>query len=298
MNSEDRIIQYKYTGPKRLDKAIHTLEGLIKGIAIDGRINEEELTFLHSWIDENALASKRHPFNEIIPVIENAISNGMLDTVAKDDIIWLCSKFTTDNAYFSAVTSDLQRLQAIVSGIAADHIITKDELEGLKQWMADHEHLRTCWPFEEIEGLISATLEDGLVNDAEQKALLSFFDEFAAISEDQVLREPLFYSASNIFDELAVSPVIIFQDKWFCFTGYSGRASRNEIARMIKNKGGYFIDELSRNVDYLVIGTDSNPCWAFTCYGRKVETAIQYKKEGSNLLIVKENDLWAALELE
>lgn len=46
--------------------------------------------------------------------------------------------------------------------------------------------------------------------------------------------------------------------------------------------------------DFLVVGADGNPCWAFACYGRKVEMAIDYRKQGCKLLIVHENDFWDA----
>jgi hypothetical protein len=31
---------------------------------------------------------------------------------------------------------------------------------------------------------------------------------------------------------------------------------------------------------------------AYSCYGRKVEEAINYRKRGANILIVHENDIW------
>lgn len=30
--------------------------------------------------------------------------------------------------------------------------------------------------------------------------------------------------------------------------------------------------------------------WAFSCYGRKVEKAVQLRKDGSQVIIVHEND--------
>lgn len=35
-----------------------------------------------------------------------------------------------------------------------------------------------------------------------------------------------------------------------------------------------------------------NPCWAYACYGRKVEQAIGLRKAGSQLLLVHEADFW------
>jgi hypothetical protein len=41
-----------------------------------------------------------------------------------------------------------------------------------------------------------------------------------------------------------------------------------------------------RALDYMVFGTAGNPCWAYACYGRKVEQAVALRKEGYRLMIV------------
>ncbi len=45
-----------------------------------------------------------------------------------------------------------------------------------------------------------------------------------------------------------------------------------------------------------MVGAKGNPCWAFACYGRKVEEAMALRKAGNRLLIVHENDFFDALE--
>lgn len=40
---------------------------------------------------------------------------------------------------------------------------------------------------------------------------------------------------------------------------------------------------------------DRNPSWAFACYGRKVKQALAYRKAGSRMLLVYENDFWDAV---
>jgi hypothetical protein len=57
-----------------------------------------------------------------------------------------------------------------------------------------------------------------------------------------------------------------------------------------------FNKAVTKNTDYLTIGADGNPRWAYACYGRKVEQAIQYREEGFSILLVHEYDLWDALE--
>ena len=48
-------------------------------------------------------------------------------------------------------------------------------------------------------------------------------------------------------------------------------------------------------MDYLVIGAEGNPCWSYACYGRKVERAVELRKEGLRIMIVHERDFHDAL---
>ena len=74
------------------------------------------------------------------------------------------------------------------------------------------------------------------------------------------------------------------------------KSSRSEIASLINSKGGFCKDGITKDTNYLVIGSDGNPCWAFACYGRKVEKAVQMRKEGIPIAIVNEVDFWDALQ--
>lgn len=90
-------------------------------------------------------------------------------------------------------------------------------------------------------------------------------------------------------------PEITFEEKTFCFTGESCKTTRLDIALKIQSVGGVYHDTVTRKTDYLLVGSNGNPCWAYSCYGRKVEKAIDLRKEGFPIKIVHENDFWDAL---
>jgi hypothetical protein len=50
-----------------------------------------------------------------------------------------------------------------------------------------------------------------------------------------------------------------------------------------------------KELDYLIVAAERNLCWAFSCYGRKVEAAMDLRKSGTRLTIVHENDFWDAV---
>ncbi len=296
MLNEDNAQYYEYTGPQRFDKAMHTLEGIVRGITIDDKVTKNELSVLTNWISTHREFSNRHPFNEVIPRLHEILEDGIIDDEEKADILWLCNKLTTDNTYFSTVTADMQRLQGILGGIIADGKVEKVELIALTEWMNEHEHLRTCWPYDELETLLAAVLQDGVIDESEHNLLLQFFGEFTDNGSRRTVTLPEIEEPNAWRGVCAVCPEINFDGRCFCFTGRSERFSRQAFADEITRRGGVFKKSLTKKTDYLTIGGDGNPCWAYACYGRKVEQAIQLRKEGCSILLVHEYDLWDALE--
>jgi hypothetical protein len=67
---------YKLTRKSRFDTAMNTLRGILYGIAADSTINKQELDFLQKWIDDHNEFKFRHPFNELIPILGNCLSDG------------------------------------------------------------------------------------------------------------------------------------------------------------------------------------------------------------------------------
>jgi len=292
--TEDSQVYFMLTKPQRVTRAMHSLEGLLKGIAIDGEILLDEVATLKTWLEENQDVLQHDPFNELKTLIDQSLEDGFIDDDEKKDILWFCEKFTSSDNYFSAITSDLQRLHGILGGIMADNIIEKKELDGLKNWLDDHNELRSCWPFGEINKAVTAVLEDGKIDEQEHDMLLSFFGEFFRFSS-AIESKPLTESAI-VKGICLINPEIVFEDRTFCFTGSSSRTTRDEIESIIIREKGDFSNKLEEDINYLVIGANGSPCWTFACYGRKVEQAIEWQKNGSDIQIVHENDFWKTID--
>ena len=284
----------KFTNRSRLDKSVNSLLGIIEGISIDGVINSSELSLLRLWISEHNELKNKHPFNELVPVIEEAVADGVLTQDEREDIVWLCEKLRSTE-FFDQTTADLQRLHAILGGIVADGQISEEELRGLSGWLDDHEHLRTCWPYDEVGSLITAVLADKKIDEKEHKMLKEFFSEFLAVLDNRTIVSPSIADGTTLVGLCAVCPDIKFEESKFCFTGASARYTRNQLAQIVSDFGGEFVGSMTAKVKYLVIGADGNPCWAYACYGRKVEKAVELRKSGNRVLIVHENDFHDAV---
>ena len=293
--NEDNVHNWRYTGPMRLDKAVHTLEGLLKGIASDGVVTDVEVGAVRSWMDQYEAVRDRHPFTEVLSALDQVLEDGIIDEEELKDILWLCDRFTTANEYFSAITADMQRLQGILGGVTLDGKITKEELTALGNWMQEHEHLKGCWPYDEIEGLITSVLQDGVIDEVEHRLLVNFFSEFLDYADNRAISIPDHEIMGSVTGVCTVCPEINFEENVFCFTGKSSRMTRIELEEIVRKRGGSCSRRVTSSIDYLVIGVDGNPAWAFACYGRKVEEAIKLRRSGNPLLLVHENDFWDAI---
>lgn len=300
MRSElDDLSYFRYTSKGQLDKYLHTLEGIIKGVAIDRKINQLELKELQSWCNDYINIANRHPFSEILPVIYSALEDGYFDNEEVENILWLCENLYTENNYYDVITSDMQRLHGILHGIIADNCIDIIELKKLNQWLDENDHLKGIYPYDELESIIIKVLQDGIIDFEENKLLKLFFSDFVTpsqlsnISQDEIKQLKQEMTIPGI---CSICPQIDFKDNTFCFTGISSKAKRSEIADLIESLGGNYNDNVIERTKYLIVGNNGNQCWTFSCYGRKVEKAVNMRKHGFEMVIVNENDFWDAVE--
>ena len=289
----------KFTTPAELHKAINTLRGMVAGITTDYKVSEDEVNELINWCVAHSHLSNRHPFNELIPLIEAACEDGVVTSDESADIIWLCNNFVSDSDYYDLITSSLQFFTGLIHGIMADGEITDGEIHMLNKWMQTNDYLSGCYPFDEIESLVMTILSDGKISEDERNMLKAYLSNFIDMRTSYNLNEPDMnklkekYSIGGI---CAICQEIDFDDNMFCFTGQSSKAKRNEIANIIESHGGKFGNNITNKTRYLIVGNEGNPCWAFSCYGRKIEEAIERRKNGQTLTIVNEVDFWDILE--
>lgn len=294
MNHPDHRSYLMLHGKSRLDKAINSLLGIIEGVSIDGKVSAEELRFLDLWLSEYRALRETHPYNELIPALEGTCSDGVLSQDGREDIRFVCENLRSEK-FYNFVTGDMQRLHGLLAGIIADGVVTEEELCGLSDWIADHEHLKTLWPYDELASLISVVLRDGVIDNKEQKLLQEFFSEFVALLDDRTITAPVMLENSMLVGVCAMCPDISFEGKTFCFTGASSKLTRNGFQELVERLGSFHAKAPTKNTHYLVVGAEGNPAWAFSCYGRKVEAAVKLRKQGIRLIIVHEHDFHDAV---
>ena len=288
----------RFMKKEEMHKALNSLAGILSGVAADGTVTEAESNEIHNWYSLHAHLIKVHPFSEILSALDMAFADDVLDIEEIHCALWLCQRFLdtrNERLYFDCITSQIQQLEGMLHGIISDGIISDDEIAALNAWLNENDHLSGIYPFDEVYSLLLAAKDDGTISNDERNMLKAFFATFVDtrvsfnIHESEIADLQRQYSIGGI---CAVCPEIIIEGKTFCFTGASQKATRNKIAEIICAHGGQYNDRVTANTDYLIVGADGNPCWAFSCYGRKVEKAVDLRKDGHHITIVHEYDFW------
>ena len=286
-----------YTAKARADKAINSLKGILLGINLDGEVNEKEFAELRQWSKNNHELINRNPFKEFMTIINQTVSNNIPEKETVEDLYWLCQKYENDNFYYNGVTSDLQILHGICHGILSDGIINEKEIYDLQKWLEENNHLSTYYPYDEIRSLILSIVSDGKIEKEEKLVLKAYLNQFVNLGnkeiEEKINKET---SDINISGHCTSDPQIELDGKTFCITGVLKSGNRAALEKTISDLGGIPSKTLTKKTDYLIVGDNGNPAWAFACYGRKVEKALDLRKGGHQILLIHEFDFIDIIE--
>ncbi len=286
-----------FTSKSRADKAINSLKGILLGINLDEQVNEKEINELKKWAEIHGGLINRNPFKEFMTIIKETVSDNIPATETIEDLYWLCQKYENDNYYYNTVTTDLQTLQGICHGILADGIINEKEVRDLEEWLEQNSHLSTYYPYDEIRSLILSIVSDGVVEKEEILILKAYLNQFVNIENKEIAKQIDREIADvHISGHCTSSPIIDFVGKSFCLTGVLKSGNRAELESLISEVGGIPTKTVTKKTDYLIVGDNGNPAWAFACYGRKVEKALEMRKGGHQICLVHEFDFLDAIE--
>lgn len=286
-----------YLSKAKILQTFETLNGLIDGIEADKKIHPKEINALRHWIKEHDQARSRRPFDEIIRTIKTALRDNVISDSELQNIRFVCNKvLSTFDLKTTPGTAQIQRLHGIASGITADGEIHPKEWTYLSKWIQENTMLKGSWPYDEIEALTTKHLRSEELNRSEREVILYYLNDFCGFNGNSALTHPLNEPGKAITGICAICPEIEFVNKTFCFTGESKKYPRQKIIDLILSQGGQYKDNISKMIDYLIVGADGSSMWSYSCYGRKVEAAVNLRKQGHNILIIHEFDFWDSLE--
>lgn len=289
----------RFNDRKIRQKTIQTLSGLLKGIAIDGQVNDKEVDELKGWLEKYRRDLRKWRLEAVANQIDIWLADGKIDNDELADVQWLADHLSQWNDSEDLLQVVIQELHGIFHGLLADRELTDAEIRGLQEWVANNEFLKGVYPYDEIESLVVTILADGKVTEDERNLMRSFMADFIDFSASKNLSIDRYhelkkkYTVSGI---CATDPQIDFDGKVFCMTGEFEHGKRSDMERLVVARAGLVSRNMTKKVDYLVVGSQGNECWAFVGYGRKVEQAIENRKNGCPVVIVSEADFWDAIQ--
>ncbi len=286
------------------ERATNKLIGVLSGIKADRKINIKELQKLKEWLETHNNLLYKMPFCEIYEMIERIVEDEIIDEYEQDDLMQYCKNYEEENSPYDNLKNEIQVLHGFVLGIGADNIINTDEVKALEKWMLYHEPVITKWPFDKLYNHLQKILEDGVVTKEEEIKLLNFitgfqdnktnfkvYDKTVFVNRWMETDAPIVETMKGITEKVVN---ITIEGKSVCITGLM-KVKRGTVIDLIIERGGISQKNVTLDLNYLVIGDLSNPCWKYTTYGGKIEKAMEYKKEGAKISIVSENDFLVAL---
>lgn len=177
---------------------------------------------------------------------------------------------------FSDQTQALVALKGIITGIACDNVLSEDEVFYLKGWLDKNTDLSGNYPFDIAFREVSAALADGVLEQSELDHMLDIFKEFL---------NPVETKSEH-------AEAVDFSGKTICLSGDFETGSKDEVGERLTNLGAVISKNVTKAVDYLIVGEKGSAAWSCGNYGTKVKKALEMQGKGHTIKILRECEIF------
>lgn len=187
----------------------------------------------------------------------------------------------------------IDQLIGICSGIVADGEVHDKEVVFLSTWLSEHDEVCREFPGNQISRRVMEIMEDGVVSEDERLELLELLQQISGNRFSDT-------GAADV-EEAAVKSDTVehidFEGRHFCFTGKFAFGTRKQCSDATTLRGGVCDGDVTKALDYLVLGVGVSKDWKHESYGRKIERALQIRDGGAHRpRIVNEADWVLAIK--
>lgn len=181
----------------------------------------------------------------------------------------------------------VDELLGLCKGMAADGVVNEAETRFLIDWLENNQCVAREWPGNVLYARAYEFLRDGMLDANERAELLELLTRLSGHIPGACTVQA---STSLPFDD--PQPPLDFDGHIFVLTGKFAYGSRQECTEAILDLGGWVRPTVLKDTHYVVIGTLASRDWVHASYGRKIETALQWREKGECVRIISE-DHWA-----
>ena len=177
-------------------------------------------------------------------------------------------------------------LIGIAQGLLCDRQLNDKEIYFLHDWLDHNVEIARRWPGDIVYTRVREVLLDGVVTEEERQFLIKTLLDL--IGSDGADLPKAAHATGLAYDD--IHP-LTFSEKYFCLTGDFVYGPRQSCEGSIKKRGGLISSGVTQRLTYLVVGSHGSPEWKHGSFGLKIEKAMEYKRSGRPLMIVRE-DCW------
>jgi NAD-dependent DNA ligase len=176
-------------------------------------------------------------------------------------------------------------LIGLSKGLVADGKVNQAEAEFLLSWLVQNSQSSNSPIIENLLIKVSSMLDDDFLDEDESSELLAILKMISGDSSE--IGELAKTSSLPVNNPL---PSITFKDKVFMFTGTCAFGTRKQCKEAIEELGGLNSKgkDITKSLDYLVLGKYVTDSWAHEAFGRKIEKAMEYRDNGIPIVIITE----------
>jgi len=180
-----------------------------------------------------------------------------------------------------------EALWGICSGIMADQELGDEEIRFLDEWLRDNKEIAATWPGDVVYARVQDVLADGVITEDERNHLKQTLTGLIDGTLRDTPARPKTPTAMPIEETLTIE----IPGRSFCFTGTFLFGTQAACERAVSRRGGIPLPEVQPELDYLVVGAMASEAWADMDFGRNVQQATDYQKEGCDIVIIGE-EIW------
>lgn len=282
----------KFNYVRNKDKLLTNLISLIDGILSDGKVTQNEVLFLDTWLMEAEVISR----NYCVRAIRNRAADILADGVAtetelkffKADLLKIQQQILdTPSLDLYSEEADRHLLEGLCKGMLADHQLLDEEIKYLSWWLTSNGALKNNYPGKELYQLVTEILKDGVITPEERESLKEGLVAFTGcdlangVVDGMSTRLPI-----DDIESLDLSGAVV------CLTGDFLHGKRSKCKADIEAAGAKVCDSVTMKISYLIVGTLSSKDWMYQSHGRKIEKAVDYRDNKNIPLKIISEEQW------
>ena len=276
------------------DKLLNNLVGIIDGLLADGKVDEQEVLYLDTWLKDSQVLAGNWVFDQLRQKVSAVLKDGVISAAELEHMKevlpeTLQSLTELPNVDFYSKESDKLLLEGLCKGVMANRLLNDQEIRYLDWWLGANALLKAKFPGKELYALVQKVLSDKEITEDERQELGDAIERYIGnplsdgVADGLSTRLPV---DANLLLALGGASI--------CFTGKFLSGTRSVCHERAEQMGAIPRENIVLDLDYLVIGTLSSRDWRYSNHGRKIETALEYRDKHKTKLQILDEEKWVS----